>query len=318
MKYIYILFFISIMFFTNNSNAAGVTYSFSGGRFGDNLLSYLHAKWISYQYQIPLIYNPFPYSSELMLDIHEIRDASTMQFAKTIQLSNKNAKINRHSSVLYCCPYFCEDKWELQKNPQYSFPVDWKNEEFRSIITTLISPKNKLELLHPPKDAISIAMHIRDGGGFDVANHKQILPLKTPPLHFYIDSLLKVLDLFQGHKTYCYFFTDAENPKEIERQLNQMLPPSIDITFHYRNSYNHHDINVLEDFFSLLNFDVLIRAVSNYSIVPSLIHDYAILCYPEEFCVNNSTPIITKIGTEINENICSQCINRITSTQKNK
>ena len=48
-----------------------VSYRLSGGRFGDNLLAYMHAKWVSYRYEIPLVYHDFPYAKELMLEEYE-------------------------------------------------------------------------------------------------------------------------------------------------------------------------------------------------------------------------------------------------------
>ena len=46
---------------------SAVTYTFSGGRFGDNLLSYSRAKYVASLYGIPLLYIPFPYSDYLMM-----------------------------------------------------------------------------------------------------------------------------------------------------------------------------------------------------------------------------------------------------------
>ena len=44
-----------------------ITYELSGGRLGDNLVAYIHAKWISYKHDIPLEYKPFEHSNELVL-----------------------------------------------------------------------------------------------------------------------------------------------------------------------------------------------------------------------------------------------------------
>src|SRR5579862_7273227 len=84
--YRFIVFFFSLSLSLFASDA--VTYEFTGGRLGDNLLSYLHAKWISHTRQIPLLYKPFPYSSELCL--HDIEIPYTLD----------------SSLDLYVCPYF--------------------------------------------------------------------------------------------------------------------------------------------------------------------------------------------------------------------
>ncbi len=68
------------------------------------------------------------------------------------------------------------------------------------------------------------------------------------------------------------------------------------VSLHYRKEENHHTKNVLEDFFSLFHFDVLIRPRSNFSIVPQLLHDYAIVYYPAEYIRTGTTIQITRIG----------------------
>ena len=44
-----------------------VTYSLDAGRFGDQLINYMKALWVSCKYDIPLIYHPFSYSDLLEL-----------------------------------------------------------------------------------------------------------------------------------------------------------------------------------------------------------------------------------------------------------
>src|SRR5665213_983093 len=79
--------FICLVSYSYAHEEKAVTYEFSGGRLGDNLLSYLHAKWISYRHQIPLLYKPFKYSDKLMLDTNEIRfDLSTKKFEQVVHL----------------------------------------------------------------------------------------------------------------------------------------------------------------------------------------------------------------------------------------
>ena len=49
-------------------------------------------------------------------------------------------------------------------------------------------------------------------------------------------------------------------------------------TLDCRSSDNSHDTDILEDFFSLSNFDSLIYPQSNFSMIPALIHDFATSC----------------------------------------
>ncbi len=241
-----------------------VTYDFSGGRLGDCLITYLHAKWLAYEKGVPLLYKPFEYSSFLVLHDRELRK---------VQTASKN---------IYKCPYFPESTWEMKNHPFSGFAVDWKDPEFRTIVRELIAPKGKLDLIRPPENVRGVALHVREGGGYDV-NGFAYFPTKFPPLSFYIDGVKAALAQFPGEHLYCQLFTDALDPAALITKIRQELPPDASIEFHYRDNNNVHDANVLEDFFSLFEFDILIRPASNFSIVPSLICDYAMVYAAEDY-----------------------------------
>ena len=161
------LIFSHILLFAD----AFITYDFSGGRFGDNVLAYLHAKWISYKYKIPLIYRPFAYSDQLNMHLNE-KVANIDSFRKHY-LSKQDPEPNINSNCLFVVPYFSEVEFEHRlpwnKNWLY-FKVDWANPEFKKIIQSLVSPINQKLLDVPlPQDAITVAVHVRKGGGFDNA-----------------------------------------------------------------------------------------------------------------------------------------------------
>ncbi len=67
-KYTYTLVMLSML----TVYPAAVTYDFSGGRLGDNLISFSHVLWASYKYEVPLLYRSFKYSDQLQLHkLHE-------------------------------------------------------------------------------------------------------------------------------------------------------------------------------------------------------------------------------------------------------
>ncbi len=259
---------------------SAVTYEFSGGRLGDNLLSYLHAKWISYTHHIPLLYKPFPHSCELCL--HDKEAIYTPSQGRTRRHLGQG--IDPERSCLYICPYFPED--QIEKPEYFYFDVDWKNEQFRAECLELIAPKGSLKLIKPLDNFINIAIHVREGGGFDHDDMKQKFPRKLPPLEFYRNGLAAVLPLLPSKPIYCHIFSDARVPQFLLESFKTAFPG---IKFGCRQGLNRHDRNVLEDFFSLFLFDILIRPQSNFSIVPSLLHDFAI--------------VHTPYGTEMNETL---------------
>ena len=161
-----------------------VTYDQCWGRFGDNLINYLHAKWLSYQYEIPLLYKPFVYSSQLIMDDIEIPfDKKGKRYKKQIILNDANPK-PLNQNFLYVCPYFPECDWEIENEKRFTFDVDWENQEFRKIAREMIAPKIALNLIYPREDIVSIAMHLREGGGFDIEELKLLIPLNFLPFHF--------------------------------------------------------------------------------------------------------------------------------------
>lgn len=289
-----------------------VTYDFSGGRFGDNLLAYLHAKWISYQYEIPLLYIPFPLSSELILDNFESPyDPVAYEHLHKIDIEGKFNKelLLDHAPTLFTCPYFPECEWERASfkgphgEPWPYFQTDWESPEFRKILKALVAPKQPYPLTIPPQETINIAIHFREGGGYDITDTAFPFITKFPPIEFYINGLLKAVELFKGKSLYCYVFSDALNPPEMVSQLADSVPFETQITFDCRSENNRHDQNVLSDFFSLFHFDVLIHPQSNFSSIPSLIHDYAMTYTPLSGYRNESIVTIDKVKCKINQTL---------------
>ena len=284
-----------------------VTYTFSGGRFGDNLLSYLHAKWFSFSHQIPLLYQPFRYSTNLKLHDEELHYAAySFSFRYRTPVWRWPMNLSSLPTVIYVSPYFPYDPREDcsiedvdKPTPWPSFPVDWDNQEFRAIVRDLITPKAPLKLTIPPKGYISVAIHIREGGGYDSDQMKQSVVMKLPLIDFYIQGIQAILELFPRKTLYCYLFTDARCPESLAEKIQSAFPDEPALIIDYRHSTNGPEQNVLEDFFSLFQFDVLIHPLSNYSLIPALIHDYAVTFRPVSFSRNPFQVVETKL--KVNE-----------------
>jgi hypothetical protein len=300
----YLVVAISLISHLAAFSELGVTYEFSGGRFGDCLLSYLHAKWIAYEKQIPLFYRPFAYSSQLVLhdketNLSDLGDTPRLRF----RMGNGPVNPRIPFPILYICPYFPEDPWELAQTkynsaPWFYFAVNWKDPQFRYFVLPLIQPKKELSLVVPPLDRITIALHYREGGGYDDQSAHEGWPLKFPPLHFYVDALLSAIELCHSKPIYCHIFTDALHPELIAEAIQSAIPKETPILFGYRKEKNSPTQNVLEDFFSLFHFDILIRPQSNFSMIPSLLHDFVAVYSPASFIREGTKVIIEKTRLE--------------------
>jgi hypothetical protein len=139
----------------------------------------------------------------------------------------------------------------------------------------LIAP---LKTLIPYKGSLNIGIDICQRGGFDKNIKNLNLPLKFPPLDFYINSLKMVLDKYENTPVYCYLFTDAKHPEIYAKKFRYYFSNYQNLNIDYRIKNNEHNQNILEDFFSFLAFDILIYPQSNFSMVPALLHDYILTC----------------------------------------
>lgn len=307
-----------------------VTYGSVGGRLGDFLIAYMHAAWVSYKYNLEILYNPFEYSDQL--EIHRKDALYTKNHKKMRHISLKpgmyldqfiNPKLN---NVIYVIPYFPESKEEhLPVNCPFSnhtrnlnqypfFDVDWNDLAFKKMLQEKIKPINSLSLIHPPKDRVSIAVHIRkNSNGFDLPlineledeslynpNQKYVdilLPLKHPPESYYIEQIKYLAEIYRDNKLYLFIFTDDVDPEKITNRIKSQIIHD-DIVFDYRKNINNHFSNVLEDLFSILNFDCFIRPDSNMTIAAGKIGNFKMLISPAHHTWVGKKMIIDKVNIE--------------------
>lgn len=271
MKTLGILIFF-VFFFQYASANSAVSYELNGGRLGDNLINYLHAKWISYLIGIPVIYTPFKYSDALALSEIEISPSNTYNQICSISSDSFDLLQVQHlSSTLFQLSYFPETSWGrncLRSQPK--FYIDWDDPTFRELIRKSISPKRLINYsIFPPKNQISVAIHVRTGAG----EPPILCPHKAPSSQLMIQCL-KYLYKFLGEKPiFVYLFSDSETPELLMREFQRAVE-DIDVSITTAKSPNGFDNNVLEDFFSMTLFDCAIHGGSNYAICAGLIADY--------------------------------------------
>lgn len=267
---------------------SAVTYDFSGGRFGDNMLSYCRAKWIAYKYGIPFLYRPFYYSDQLMM--HELDTPLSAEnlnnnFKGMVRVG-KDPVIDPEANILYVIPYFPESVADRnnQRFP-FCFAVDWEDSLFKRELQKTISPRKQMIISFPNlgKDDIKVAVHIRRGTGFDedfslLMTAMEGFRLKFVADSYYIEQLKTIVQLYPGQHIYVYLFTDHTNPQELANVYASAI--GCDRMTFACHASSGHDVNVLEDFFALIACDCLIRTDSNFSIVASKLGDYQVHIWP--------------------------------------
>lgn len=302
--------------FQQATQTAAVTYKSSGGRFGDQLVAYTHARWVAYKYNLPLLYIPFDYADKLMVNtMHQKMESDSYNKIEFPMLTKYGEKVQLDSIIkpaennLYVIPYFPESSDELTRVQPWRFDLDWEDERFIQILRQELSPIEPLQKLILPNDRISLAVHMRRGGGWHVdvllQEAKEInpkieyadvaTPLKFVPFEYYVDQIIKVSELLDNRPIYVHIFTDDKNPGMLVEKCKAAVNKP-NILFGSRESDNCHDANVLDDFFALTQFDCLIRGDSNFSLMAAKLGHYKIQIAPKSYVWRGTKLIITEVN----------------------
>jgi hypothetical protein len=283
----------------NAQNA--ITYGNIHGRFGDALVAYMRAKWISYRYQWPLLYRPFPYSEQLMMHIAESPyDPHAADFSRQVFIDNLDVlekDDNDGEDTLYELPYFSENFLEYLDFDYFQrcawFQVDWEDPTFRALVRSQIAPVESVSLAPLPEDCLNVAIHVRLGGSFDkLTDIMALFPLKAPPLDWYCEQLAYISQLYRHPKMYVYIFTDDEHPEQLLEYFEQHMQAE-HMQFDCRRQDNRHDANVVEDLLYMARFECLIRPMSNFSFVAGVIGKAKMIIYPTSYRRQGATSVIT-------------------------
>jgi len=313
---LYALLLLNIIYSDSiNAHRSVVTYSFNGGRLGDNLLAYCHAKWISYLYDIQLLYRPFEYSEQMMMHLMEkpLTNEIYASYNQIVDISQVGSfTIDPDAGILYIIPYFPDSVIE-RTNPRffYYFPIGWQDKKFKKIIKQMVCPIKRLERPTIPNGMLRVALHIRIGTGFDIpslADYQRLVAadfdqLKCPPFSYYTDQLKLLLKKFPNRPMYIYMFTDHTNPQELANYFEDQLNNKIVIHVREKGPSGH-NCSVLEDLFAMADsecFDCIIRPDSNLSMVASRLGDHQLQISPWHCSIINNEYIIDQI-----------CINNVT------
>ena len=301
-----------------------------GGRLGDMLIMYIKAKWVAFEYKLPLLYRPFHYSDQLAMHVRE--QHYTDHIAKTYK---KQLITCYDTSDITSTKSLCKD-YTLYQVHYYFNPAEWgeyqrkydsqeimawpgvfTNAAFRNELKKNIAPRNPIQMPSLPADKVTVAVHIRNGGGFDHpvlsrqlyaiedldAEEKEgegifsdkFWPFKFPPLQYYIDQIKRLSAMYDDAPMYLYIYTDNNDPISMMNMIESAVDKP-NINFVCRENDNHHAKNVLEDIFAMAHYDCLIRSGSNYPQISQLIGNHKVVIWPKAFKWIGNTLVIDDVG----------------------
>jgi hypothetical protein len=311
-------------------------------RLGDQLNTYIKALWFSHKYNLPYLHVHFDYENllkagyahTLLLDdfISEHLIYNKIHIKKFSENIFHNNLINQNFPTIFVVTLYTTytetDDWRLHT---------WKemrnDKIFIKKIRSLLTADKNLNPILPPKNKLSIALHIRKGTGFDLPlwsiqyydetildeeskknydftkkfrkKYQDCLrPLKSVPEQYYVDQVSLIAKKFPATPLYVHVFTDDPYPLEITQRLKEKIEHQ-DIEFCTRTTENRHDCDyqIIEDMLSMANFDVLIRTISGFSDVAHVLGNHKLVIYPIDTKWVGRCLVITNTNLEINHPI---------------
>lgn len=268
-------------------------------RLGDQLLTYLSAKWLARVQGLPFLRTPFPFADAFALHSMDPEVGKLYQFKvyKRINASTKN--LFEAPSTLWMFPFFPYSQQEGKVFPARSelLRVEWEDPEFKKFIQACLKPLTPIKTIVPPEDRLSVALHVRRGGAFKAdKNQDKGLPLKFAADAFMIRALKNLISLYPKTPLYIYLFTDDLSPEKIIEKYSRALSAT-DIQWDYgQNRSLTDDERVLSDFLSFQHFDCLIRPCSHFSIIGGKLGRYELEIGPTHYYLNeNKEPVFDQI-----------------------
>jgi hypothetical protein len=291
-----ILFFVIFLSFVCFSKVSGLseihedrvisTNKFPG-RTGDQLLSFIHALNFSLKFGYPLYYFPFEGSDKFMLS-RLVK--STQQLAMKFDHSFRVKSIfdfpaNVEGSVNYVVPYYV-DGYIMHDNGHPGTSPDYRDPALMQMIRTCLQPVVPIKLFSPPPGLPSVAVHLRTGGNYDSDKQKGRIPLKFNSEESCLQMVVWLSNHLKTNNLYVHVFTDSPDPQKVLAWFNKHGPKEIQ----WGITDDANDPNpVLSDFFSMMNFQYLIRSRSNLSFLAQVLGNYQLILISEKAHFDNKS-----------------------------
>lgn len=287
-----------------------ITFVLSGGRLGDNLLSYIHAKWLSYIYDLPLLFQPFLNCEFFCLFEQENYHSSDFQFSQNVHINrnNLNSIAPGDGSICYNLPYFPETAVESAIPWLYHmqlpvFSINWEDRTFKLMIKKLLAPRVDIQPIALQEDRINIAVHYRSefGDNNTLQNLQRNHAIKFPSITYHIEQLQRLIKLFSEHKIFVYLFSDDSNPENLIRIFQEAIPnQEIQWATKKRTSSSPSILEDLNDFYSIGQFDCLVRSASNFSSIAAKLGNYIIEIAPSHYHFEGDVLVIDHVELYFN------------------
>lgn len=267
----------------------GISYE-NGGRFGDRVLGYAQARYLSYSTGLQFFHRPFAYSEHLTLEFealpydqysNEYPDKFYINSAESLTEFFCKIRDPKVSPTLFIVDYFPSDisEWDTDHNRSVAFDIPWDDQEFKSYLIQTLTPRVAIPNFRQP-DRLNVATHVRTLSGGDTPDGSfACFPLKHPNSEYHKRQIKRVYELNLNRPMHVFLFSDTDQPLELVQQFRDYFR-EYDITFNIQILERPDMNNVIQDFFAMQQFDVLIATRSNFSMMAARLAFLDMLIYP--------------------------------------
>src|SRR5439155_21357397 len=113
-----------------------------------------------------------------------------------------------------------------------------------------------------------------------------------------IDQLIFLSELLNDQPLYVYIFTDDKDPLSLMHLYEKVINKP-NIQFDCRKEKNQHNMNVLDDYWNMAQFDCLIRSSSLFSCSAQLLGNHKIIISAQHGEWIGDILVINKIGITV-------------------
>ena len=283
--------FLSLFLLLNTLFANSHAISYEGGaRFGDRVLGYFQARYLSYSTGIPFLYRPFPYSDYVTIHYqakpyhpyaNQYRNIFHICSAATLAEFFCKIRDPKTAPTLFIVDYFPIDldEWDIDTSRSVAFDIPWDNSELKHYLQQSLSPRIAIPDFTEP-DRLNVAVHVRTLSGDDTADTVfAIFPLKFPTSDYHKRQIQRVYEWnFEGPMR-VFLFSDSSEPQKLIEDFRSAFVGK-NITFGIQLLERADLNNVVQDFFAMQKFDVLIATQSNFSFMASKLASFDMVIYP--------------------------------------
>ena len=239
-----------------------------GGRLGDQLSKYMLTCWhsIEYGYEVKLPRNYFPEfvnkhcgalffkrnKNDRFLLLNKFK-AGKLNFDKNCSCSSRIIVGVHHLAL--------------------GSAIDWKNKKFNRKIDDFFSNIEKhVKITSIPQDAVSIAVHYREGGNFDSQATKDKFKNKFLDIEFFLKGIREVLSVVPHDvPVYIGLFSDSIYQNFVQHFKHEIFRKKRkNIRVCNLSKLN----DVYHDLFTMSKFDFIVRPSSNFSFISHKIGNF--------------------------------------------